>query len=379
MVERPHERVGESLHGLVSSGRRPFAILLAIGIAIALVGAVAGGLLRAGAAAALAELAPRLAANAALGHAALMMGAFMGTVIGVERCVALRRGWGWPGPVLSACGGVAIMTGKPEWGALLLAAASVVFVGLNCVLVARQLVSHTVLLLAAAACWLAGNLLYVAGTSFAAVTPWWFSFLLMTIAAERLEMTRLMRSRPGAHAALAAVFLSMVAGAALGAITAEAGGTVFGAALVALAAWLLRNDIAWRTIRTHGLPRYMAICLLTGYGWLAVGGAAWAAWSAGAPCRDLAVHAVGLGFVFSMMMAHAPVILPAVARVKVRFGPLFYAAFALLQASLAVRFFPAPLFAAQWPVGVAMTAAAIGFFAVTLLAAIAGWRRHHRN
>ena len=40
----------------------------------------------------------------------------------------------------------------------------------------------------------------------------------------------------------------------------------------ALAAWRARYDVARRTIRGHGLTRYMAASLLVGYGWLAAAG-----------------------------------------------------------------------------------------------------------
>ena len=48
---------------------------------------------------------------------------------------------------------------------------------------------------------------------------------------------------------------------------------VFGAALLALALWLLRQDIARRTVKDTGLTRFIAVCLLSGYAWLALAGA----------------------------------------------------------------------------------------------------------
>ena len=44
-----------------------------------------------------------------------------------------------------------------------------------------------------------------------------------------------------------------------------------GVGMIALAAWLLRYDIALMTIRRSGLPRFVAACLLSGYAWLGVG------------------------------------------------------------------------------------------------------------
>src|SRR5688572_15351059 len=134
----------------------------------------------------------------------------------------------------------------------------------------------------------------------------WFSFLVLTIAAERLEMTRLMRRREGASQALHALLAAMLLGSAASAVSPLWGGLLYGASLVGLAAWLLCFDIARRTVMTGGLSRYMAVCLLLGYLWLAVAGVAWFATSMGRPYRDVSLHALALGFVFSMMLGHAP-------------------------------------------------------------------------
>ncbi len=56
------------------------------------------------------------------------------------------------------------------------------------------------------------------------------------------------------------------------AFDADLGIRLSGLAMLGLAAWLLRYDIAWLTIHRPGLPRFVAICLLAGYGWLVVGG-----------------------------------------------------------------------------------------------------------
>jgi hypothetical protein len=53
--------------------------------------------------------------------------------------------------------------------------------------------------------------------------------------------------------------------------------------------------------------------------------------------RDVRCMRSGLGFIWSMVMAHAPVILPAVARVKVLYGPWFYGPLLVMHASLLLR------------------------------------------
>lgn len=107
-----------------------------------------------------------------------------------------------------------------------------------------------------------------------------------------------------------------------------------GILLLAIAAWLGRYDLATRTVRAKGITRYIAVCLLSGYVWLAVGGALLALGLA----RDAALHAILLGFVFSMVFGHAPVIFPAVLRVALPYRPLFYLPLAVLHAGVLLRF-----------------------------------------
>lgn len=136
--------------------------------------------------------------------------------------------------------------------------------------------------------------------------PWWFGFLLLTIAADRLETTRLMRRRPEAEVSLVAVLALLLAGAPASSAAIAHAGVPFGAALTLLTLWLGVYDIARRTVRAEGLARYMAVCLLAGYAWLAVAGVAWAATDLGVPLRDPALHALGLGFIVSMMWRMRP-------------------------------------------------------------------------
>ena len=80
-------------------------------------------------------------------------------------------------------------------------------------------------------------------------------------------------------------------------------------------------------MRGKGLTRFIAVCLLSGYAWLAVGGAVIVAaggLAPGSPSYDAALHALALGFVFAMVFGHAPIIFPAVLRVAVPYHPTFY-------------------------------------------------------
>jgi hypothetical protein len=79
-----------------------------------------------------------------------------------------------------------------------------------------------------------------------------------------------------------ALFVAVV-GLALGGLLLslaafDAGVRIAGAGLVGLGLWLLRFDIARRTIRQKGLTRFIAACLLPGYVWLLISGVFWLAY-----------------------------------------------------------------------------------------------------
>lgn len=352
---------------------RPLLIAL---VAVSLASGIAGGLLRVGVA-----LAPDAGwlGRAAVAHAALLICGFLGTVIGIERAVAVKLRLAFVAPLASGLGGLVLLLGHGTAAAGLFVTAALVFVGVNLVVVRRQRAAHTLLLLLAALAWLVGTLLYAGAADGIAVLPWWFTFLVVTIAGERLEMTRLMRRRPAARASLYAVLALMLVGAATSAVAPLAGGTLLGASLLLLATWLGLFDIARRTVSAPGLSRYMALCLLGGYAWLALAGAAWAAMAWGWPVRDMALHALGLGFIISMVMGHAPVILPAVAGIKLAFGPVFYLPLAALHASLLLRLF-AGFDSGSWrALGASLNAGTIVLFAFTVAMAALWWGVKHRT
>ena len=311
---------------------------------VSLVFGVAGGLAR---------LTAGLAApgGAIALHGALMVSAFLGTLISLERAAALDRLWAYAAPLLAGLGGLVLLAQQYPPGFALLVAAGAVFVICSTVIVRKQASLETGTLLAGAAAWLAGNAVLYAGGQ---PVGWWIAFFVLTIGAERLELSRYLKrdafSRVSFVALAAAVLLSAL----------EVSLRLQGAVLVLFSAWLLRYDIARITVRQKALPRFVAVCLLAGYFWLAVAGLIFVLrgpW-------DAALHAVFLGFVFSMIFGHAPVILPAVLGIRFPYSAALYAPLALLHASVAVRA------ALSAPVGAWGNAAAIALFVVTAAALV---------
>jgi len=281
---------------------------------------------------------PAAAASAAALHGPLMVCGFFGVVISLERAVALGRTWAYAAPLCAGLGTVAALAGAFALAPWLYVAGGVVLTIATVSIFVRQRALFTFTLTLGAACWPVGSALWALGADVHAVVGWWLAFLILTIAGERLELSRFLPPSPVAKAAFAAILVAAVAG--LAGARLPWGMPLFAAGLFALAAWLLKQDVARRTVRGTGLTRFIAVCLLSGYVWLAVGAGtilAAGGLAPGTPAYGAALHALLLGFVFAMVFGHAPVIFPAVLKVAMPYHPAFYVPLALLHLSLVVR------------------------------------------
>lgn len=346
--------------------------LLAGGM-LALLAGVLGGLLRAG------LQGPVLRIEHVALHAALMIGGFFGTVISLERAAAHGRAPAYGAPVCAVAATLTLVfADAPVLALLLLAASGAVLTWVTWRLHLRQPMLHSLVLLVGAACFPIGALLWLATGAFDAALGFWIDFLVLTIAGERLELSRLMRPAPGARRLFVALAALVVAGAAAWAVHPPAGQALTGIGLGALGLWLLRHDIARRTARAAGLTGFIGRTLLIGHGWLTLSGVLMLGWAAGlAPgLRDAALHAVLLGFVMSMVFAHAPIVFPVLLGVPMRHHAGAWIPVALLSASLALRVVAD---VAGLPgvhkAGVAGNAVALAAFVLSTLAAVVLGRR----
>lgn len=294
---------------------------------------------------------PTLAPTLPTAHGPLMICGFLGALIGIERAVALRLNWGYLSPILTLAGSaLLLLIAAPFLGVFLIFAGSLLLTVLGAVMLRRQLALHTAIISMGALSWLVGNAIWLAGQPVFQAVPWWIGFMVLTIAGERLELSRVLRlTRLSTSLFIGAVAI-FIGGMLPSVAFYEQGSRLLGLGMIFLAIWLLRYDIARRTIRRPGLTRFIAISLLSGYIWLAVGGflaLMYGGVTAG-PMYDAMLHAVLLGFVFSMIFAHAPIIFPAVLERPLYYSPSFYAHLILLQLSLLLRIISDMLL---WPLG----------------------------
>jgi hypothetical protein len=320
---------------MVSRLARPAAPLPRAGLAavvvlalLNLIGAVGGGLVRLRAVP-LSSLGPTAPPSAAT-HGAVLMAGFFGTLIALERALALHRGL-WV-PALAGAGGLlAWGVGGLRPAAVLWTASAIGLLSLYAWAGRHRAMSLPLVVEASGAiALLSGHLAWWAGRPEAARLGW-SAFLVLTIAGERRELTRLLRLPPAG----ATAFVLVWAAAALAPVLAwpwpRHATTLWWLAMAALAAWLLRFDLALRQWRAPGWAGHTAICLSVGYGWLALAAAF------GLAGQAAAWRLLWLGFVMAMVFGHAPIMLPALAGWRPVPTRGAWVPLALLGASLLLR------------------------------------------
>lgn len=322
-------------------------------------------------------------------HGPLMVQGFLGTAIALERAVALRVGgrrgdaWGFAAPVLGAAGtllALAQVAGAPVARAVPAAAWAVGMASLCAIYLGvwRRQASAAVLVQAlGAVAGLGGALLWLRGLEVAALVPWWAGFLVLTVIGERVELARVAFASERVETRVVAEACAVAVALVAALVSAEVGYTVLGVALGVLVVDVGLRDVARRTIRLPGAARLMAACMIAGYGWAmvtavvwAVGGPAWDGWR-----YDASVHALTIGFALSMVVAHAPVIVPALARRPLPYHPVMWVGVGLLHGGLVLRVVAGARGAEPaWRLGGAVGVVAVLVVLVTVVALLAGRR-----
>ncbi|MBE7411161.1 MAG: hypothetical protein L6Q54_00260 [Leptospiraceae bacterium] len=269
-------------------------------------------------------------------HGPLMVSGFLGIVISLERAVALNKYWGYFSPVFSILGAVFL-----AFDVLSLPIASVFFAIGNLFLVGIFLYflkihfdRNLVFMAIGAFFFFLGNLYLIFGNSIYVAVSFWIVFLILTIVAERLELSSfLVRSKNQILLLWILLFLVGIFS------FLKTGGVFFGAAILGVALWLAFNDIARRTVQKTGLARFSAFSLLIGYVWLGVSGVLFILMQDLKPgyYYDSVVHSFFLGFIMLMIFGHAPIIFPSVLGVGFVYSPIFYIHVLVMNFALVLR------------------------------------------
>ncbi len=316
--------------------------------------------------------APVTAARLPEVHGMLMVLGFVGTLIALERATALARWYGFVAPALLGLGGIALLADPVPLvvAKALLVAGTAAFTLLYVPLWRRQYDAPLLVQLLGAALGCAGTVIWLGQNTMDHVLPWLIGFVVLTIAAERVELARITMG-PNAGNRLLVHAWTVTIALIVGVVFPDAGSVLLGLALLAMVGWLVVHDIARRTIRARGAARYMAACILSGYVWLAIAaGALLFGYPTDQPAYDAVVHAVFLGYTISMIMAHATTILPAVLHIDLPYRGALWVPAAILQLSLVVRLWVGDglNLPAGWQIGGVLGVIALLLFVVTAVA-----------
>ncbi len=280
-----------------------------------------------------------------LDHGPFMVCGFLGTLICLERSIALGRWWGYVAPFMAGIGSLELALGLPARpGMLLITLGGLALIFIFVFIILKQPTLFTLTMGLGAGSWTIGNALWLIGRSVPQMAHWWIGFLVLTIVGERLELNRFLAPSRYTKPAFCVGLGLFLAGLIGTSVVPVQGNWISGIGMVALALWLARYDVARFTVQRKGLPRYIALCLFGGYVWLGIGGLirlfTVRLEIAGSPVYfvyDATLHSIFLGFVFSMIFAHAPIIFPAVAGRPMAFRRVFYCHVVVLHISLILR------------------------------------------
>lgn len=128
-------------------------------------------------------------------HGALMVGSFLGTVIVLERVVALKIKWLYLLPILSGVSSIFFLLNNVQAAVWLLIIASAGFVLIYFIIIQRYKHYYFYIMQAGAISWLIGNMLLMKSATYFLSVPWWISFILLTVLGERLELSKFLPPR----------------------------------------------------------------------------------------------------------------------------------------------------------------------------------------
>lgn len=269
-------------------------------------------------------------------HGALMVGSFLGTLICLERIVALKKKWLYIIPVISGLSLIFFLIGNQQIAFILLTIGSLGLIFIYVDLINRFKDYYFYIMMIGAIGWAVGNIIMIINPFYPSAAPWWIAFILLTVFGERLELSKFLPKTKRKHQTMIiAISVFMV-----GLIVPYHffGKYISGVGMILMAIWLLHYDIARKSVKSHGMHRFTGSLLLAGYFWMVICGLLMILDLESIFNYDAMLHAFFLGFTFSMIFAHAPIIFPGVAGLAIRpFHGSLYIWAVLLQITLALR------------------------------------------
>jgi hypothetical protein len=274
--------------------------------------------------------------NAVPHHGAIMIGGFLGTLISLEKIIPLKKAYFYIIPLTSALAVLMFVLGEARPGFILLLIASVGLTFVFLIYFMRNPGAIYGMMFAGAIAWVIGNAMLMKTNFYPAAVPWWMAFALLVILSERVELMKFLPVSKTAKLIFYSLLALFVAGCVLS--FHGPGRLIASISIAAIAIWLLRCDVVAVSIRKNGLTKFVATTLLAGYFFLLLTGLLMFIFTSEAFSYDLIIHSFFIGFVFCMIFAHGPIILPGVLGLSIKpYSKVLYFWLAVLLLSLIMR------------------------------------------
>ncbi|MEQ1585628.1 MAG: hypothetical protein ABL895_07110 [Cyclobacteriaceae bacterium] len=313
----------------------------------------------------------------AVHHGAIMVGGFLATLIALEKAIPLKRNLALAVPVISALSLLMAVPGYYQVGLYFLISGSV---GLFIIqayylnLYPRDL--SILLMLVGAGCLMVGNAMLIKTQFYPASFPWWMGFLLFTITAERIELSKFLPVSSNAKYLLLSFLTVFLLGLL---IPFHGAGKYFSAtAMIGIAVWMLKHDVMRIGLKKAGLTKFSSVALLIANSWLIINGLLLVFMPDGPYSYDILVHSFFIGYTFAMIFAHGPIILPGVLGITAKpFHSILYGWLFLVQGSLLLRLLADSILSMEWRrISGILTGVGILLYFITLIVLVTRERQH---
>lgn len=270
-------------------------------------------------------------------HGLLMVGGFLGTLITLERAMVMKNRL-WLFVALLSGASIPILL-LPEWGFIgkyLLLMASIGLVIIMYLQSMRHPQAYQYVMSIGAVSWFLGNFTLIYTGFVPAAAPWWVGFLIFTIVGERLELSKFLPTPPYAKMILYLLLTLNFLGMWIP--FHGAGNWLMGGSVIFISFWLLQFDMAKVAAKKENQFKYIGVGLRVGYLWLVLHGLALCFMELHPLFYDIYLHTFFLGFTFSMIWAHAPIIFPMIMNIKEKpYHPVLWIGWVLFQLTLLGR------------------------------------------
>lgn len=279
-------------------------------------------------------------------HGFYMVSGLFGTLISFERTLILKNKLWLSIPLLSILSVVGVASNLHTAGYALQGLAALLLSGLYFVHWRKYQEVYFLVLVLSGLAWMTSALVLMLGNSFAAASIWLIFFLLYTIVAERLELSKFLATPAWAKSLLLVIFILLLA---VQAVPFHWGTNhITGVLIAATGFWLLQFDMATKNLNKTGFFFYTGSTLYVGFIWLMVSGVLMALPLNSFYHYDAVLHAFFIGFAFSMIYAHAPIIFPALLKkLHKPFHKILYVPVWATHALLLLRLYAD--YAGNWP------------------------------